>query len=240
MYSLYKKNENWFAVVFIIIYVIGASLADNLSKNLGFEKSVTLLFNIILFIIIFLFIKKNNLFEYYGLCKSRLSLKSVLYYFPLIILVSVNLWFGVRMNFSILVTLLYILSMFFVGFLEEIIFRGFLFKSMCKENIKTAIIVSSLTFGIGHIVNLFNSSGTDLISNLCQISYAVAIGFLLVILFYHGKTLWPCIIMHSSLNALSVFANKAMVETYNIPISIALIIISLGYSIFLIKKASKI
>ncbi|MGL5634553.1 MAG: lysostaphin resistance A-like protein [Sarcina sp.] len=240
MYSLYKKNENWFAVVFIIIYVIGASLADNLSKNLGFEKSVTLLFNIILFIIIFLFIKKNNLFEYYGLCKSKLSLKSVLYYFPLIILVSVNLWFGVRMNFSILVTLLYILSMFFVGFLEEIIFRGFLFKSMCKENIKTAIIVSSLTFGIGHIVNLFNSSGTDLISNLCQISYAVAIGFLLVILFYHGKTLWPCIIMHSSLNALSVFANKAMVETYNIPISIVLIIISLGYSIFLIKKASKI
>lgn len=240
MYSLYKKNETWFAIFFIVIYVIGISLSDNLSKILGLEKSITLLFNIILFIIIFLFIKKNNLFEYYGLCPSKLPLKNVLYYFPLIILASVNLWFGIKMNFSPLVTLLYILSMFFVGFLEEIIFRGFLFKGMCKDNIKTAIIVSSLTFGIGHIVNLFNSSGANLISNLCQISYATAVGFLLVILFYRGKTLWPCIIMHSTLNALSVFANKSMVETYNIPVSIALILISLGYSIFLIKKVPKI
>lgn len=41
-----------------------------------------------------------------------------------------------------------------IGFLEEIIFRGILYKSIEKDNKKLAIIISSVTFGIGHIVNL--------------------------------------------------------------------------------------
>ena len=48
----------------------------------------------------------------------------------------------------------YILTMLNIGFIEEIIFRGFLFKMMEKDNVKTATAVSSITFGIGHIINL--------------------------------------------------------------------------------------
>lgn len=239
MYCWYKKNESWFAVLFIVIYVVGSSVADNLSKSFGIEKSITSLFQLVLSTIIFLFIQKNKLFEYYGLCKSNLSAKKVLYYFPLVIIGSVNLWFGVKMNLSPIETLFFILSMVLVGFLEEIIFRGFLFKALCKDNVKTAIIVSSLTFGIGHIVNLFNGSGAELIPNLCQIGYAIPIGFLFVTLFYRGKSLWPCIITHSVLNSLSVFSNKAMAETYRIPVAIILIVVSLGYMLFLIKRTPK-
>ena len=61
-----------------------------------------------------------------------------------------------------------------IGFLEEIIFRGFLFKMLEKDNVKTAIIVSSITFGMGHIVNLLN--GADLVPTLLQVCYALAIG----------------------------------------------------------------
>ena len=239
MNSLYKKNETWFAVLFIIIYVVGMSIADNLSKSVGIGKSITTLFCIVLSCIIVLFIRKNKLFTYYGLCKSDLPAKKVLYYFPLFIIGTVNLWFGVKMNFTPIETLFYVLSMLFVGFLEEIIFRGFLFKSMCKNNVKTAIVVSSLTFGIGHIVNLVNGSGAELMDNFCQVCYAVAIGFLFVTLFYRGKSLWPCIIMHSVFNLLSAFSNKEMAELYRIPIAITLIVISLGYSLFLIKRTPK-
>ncbi len=70
--------------------------------------------------------------------------------------------------------LLYVISMCCVGFLEEVIFRGLLFRAMEKENLKRAIIVSSLTFGLGHIVNLFNGSGKDLVSNMIQIVFAVS------------------------------------------------------------------
>lgn len=37
-----------------------------------------------------------------------------------------------------------------VGFLEEMIFRGLLFEAIAKENVKKAIIISSVTFGIRH------------------------------------------------------------------------------------------
>lgn len=55
-------------------------------------------------------------------------------------------------------TALYVLSMLCVGFIEELIFRGFLFKAMAKDGIKSAIIVSSITFGLGHIINLVNGA----------------------------------------------------------------------------------
>ncbi len=69
--------------------------------------------------------------------------------------------------------------------MEEVIFRGFLFKAICKTNVKQAIIISSVTFGFGHIVNLLN--GRDIPETLIQICYAVAIGFLFYNYFYKGK-----------------------------------------------------
>ncbi|MGL5820715.1 MAG: lysostaphin resistance A-like protein [Sarcina sp.] len=129
------------------------------------------------------------------------------------------------MNFTPVETVLYIITMLLVGILEEIIFRGFLFKGLCKDSIKVAIIVSSLTFGFGHIINLFNGSGASLLFNICQISYAIAIGFLFVILFQRGKSLWPCIITHGIFNSLSIISNKEIAGNYIIPISIVIIFI---------------
>ena len=76
-----------------------------------------------------------------------------------------------------------------VGFLEEVIFRGLLLMSIARKNVKSAIIISSVTFGVGHIINLFNGSGMDLVTNLCQIVFAIAVGFLLVTIFYRGGSL---------------------------------------------------
>ena len=71
-------------------------------------------------------------------------------------MLSANLRYGFALNYSELQTILYILSMLCIGFLEEVIFRGLLFESMRKDSEKAAVIVSSVTFGIGHILNLFN------------------------------------------------------------------------------------
>ena len=46
-----------------------------------------------------------------------------------------------------------------------------------RDNVKSAIVISSVTFGIGHIINLFNGSGMELVNNLCQIVFAIAVGF---------------------------------------------------------------
>ena len=166
MTNLYKKSEIWFAVTLIIAYVVGTSIADGLSDTVGVTKSVTFAFHAVLSAVIFIWIKRNGLLKKYGLWKSSVELRRYLYFIPLVVLSSVNLWFGVRLNLPLGETLLYVGSMIFVGFLEEIIFRGFLFRAMAKDGVRSAVIVSSITFGVGHIVNLFNGSGAGLIENL--------------------------------------------------------------------------
>lgn len=234
MYRLYKKNVLNFSLVWIIAYVVLLSVADSFSASLGVEKIITAPVSIVFALLIFGFIKKHDLSEQYGLCSFKGSIKNYLYFIPLVLMMSVNLWNGVTMNVAALETVLFILSMFCVGFIEEVIFRGFLFKAMCKDNLKLAIFISSITFGLGHIVNLLN--GRELIPTLLQISYATAIGFLFTIIFYKGKSLLPCIIAHSTLNSLSIFAvqRTQMISIIN---SIVLCVISLGYALWILKKA---
>ena len=209
--KVYEKSEICFAVAWIIAYVVLASIGDNISADIGILKVATLPILIILSVILFLFVKRNRLSPKYGLCKSEIPASKMLFYIPLVILMTANLWYGVTMNVSLLETVLYILSMFCVGFLEEMIFRGFLFNAMVKDGVKSAIIVSSVTFGIGHIVNLVNGSGAELIPNILQVVYAVAIGFAFAMIYYKTKSLVSCILTHSIFNSLSAFANKAVI-----------------------------
>jgi hypothetical protein len=92
------------------------------------------------------------------------------------------------------------------GYVEEIIFRGFLFQAMAKDNLRHAIIVSAITFGAGHIVNVFNTA--DIFGVLLQVCYAIAIGFLYTVVVYLGGSLWPCIVSHMFVNGSSVFAQE--------------------------------
>ena len=232
--KLYEKSEMWFAVAWIIAYVVLASTGDNISANLGIDKIVTLPILIAMSAILYLFVRKNSLTEKYGLCKSQLPAAKMLYYIPLLVLLTANLWYGVAMNMSPLETVLYVLSMFCVGFLEELIFRGLLFQAMAKDGVKTAIIVSSVTFGIGHIVNLVNGSGAELLPNLLQVMYAVAIGFAFVMIYCRTRSLMPCILVHSIFNGLSVFANEAVMTPRRQIISgVLLAVIAGGYALYL-------
>ena len=100
-------------------------------------------------------------------------------------------------------------EMFCFGFLEEVIFRGLLFNAMRVDSVKWAVIVSSVTFGIGHIINLVNGSGAELIPNLLQVVYATAAGFMFVMIYCKTESLIGCILVHGLFNALSAFANEA-------------------------------
>lgn len=236
MKKFYNKNEILFTITFIIIYVVGGSIFGQITNDFTINTLISLLFYFILTTFLIIFIKNNNLINYYGLTKPIIKNKKMLYYIPLLLIVSCNIWLGIHFNLNFIDTIFYILMMFFVGILEELIFRGFLFKAMEKDNLISAIIVSSVTFGIGHIVNLFNGSGANLIQSICQVCYAIAIGFLFVIIFYKTKSIIPCIIAHFIMNALSAFSNPVMNEpTINIIISIILIIIPLLYMFYIIK-----
>ncbi len=240
MEKLYKKSELAFAILWIVIYCLLQSLANPLNEIVGIQYSVSALFCVLQSVVIFVFIKKNNLFERLGLCKSPLPASRFLFYIPLIILATRNFWSGVAINMKPLDTLCYLICMLAVGFVEEIIFRGFLFSAMAKDNVKSAIIVSSLTFGIGHLINLINGSGAELVDNLFQVTGAVAIGFLFVIIFHRGGSLWPPIIAHSFINMTSAFANEnGLSFEMKIVFQAILILIAVAYALVLNKTLKK-
>jgi len=232
--KLYNKSEIRFAVIWIIAYVVLASAGDNLSQAFGISKIVTLPVLVVLSAVLFLFVKNNGMAEKYGLCRPQIPGAKMLFYFPLIVLITANLWYGVAFNQSAPETLLYILSMFCVGFLEEMIFRGFLFNAMAKDGVKFAIVVSSVTFGAGHIVNLVNGSGAQLLPNLLQVMYATAVGFAFVMIYYKSKSLMPCILTHGIFNGLSAFANEAVMTVQReILTGVLLTVIAGGYAVYI-------
>ncbi len=241
MTKLYKKSEITFAILWIAAYVVLSSLADQLSEAVSVTKSVTAVLHIAMSLILFFWIRNNNLSEKYGFCRSSVPAKRFLYYLPLILLASTAFWGGIKLQYGFPEAVLYFISMCCVGFLEEVIFRGLLFRAMEKDNLKTAIIVSSLTFGLGHIVNLFNGSGRDLASSMTQIVFAVLVGFVLVLIFYHGKSLIPCILFHSANNALNVFSAEGNRNPQTeMLLNLVLIVVVLGgYSLYLVKAFAK-
>ena len=132
--EFYDKNELGFSIIWIIAYCILASIGDNISDDLGISKIITLPILLVLSVILFLFIKRNNLTEKYGFCQADIAASKMLFYIPVIILLTANMWYGFRVNMSLLETILYILSMLCVGFLEELIFRGLLFNAIASYN----------------------------------------------------------------------------------------------------------
>ena len=240
MKKLYEKNELRFAIVWIVIYCVLQSLANPLNKVIGIEYAASAAFCILQAIVLFAFIRKNSLQKRYGLCGSPVPACRFLYYVPLVILASGNLWNGVTVNYSPVETACRIVCMLCVGFLEEVIFRGLLFAAIAKDNIKSAIVISSVTFGIGHIINLFNGSGMNLADNLCQIVFAIAVGFMLVTIFYRGGSLLPCILVHSAINTLGTFANDTNLTTEMHLLHLAVLIaITVVYTLILTRTLPK-
>ena len=236
MKKLYEKSEIWFAVAWIIAYCVLLSVGDNISASLGVINVATFPIALLLSVVLFLFLKCNGLLERYGLCKSKVPAAKMLFYIPVLVMLTANLWHGVGIYVSPSEAVCYVLTMLCVGFLEEVIFRGLLFNAMRKDGVKSAIIVSSLTFGIGHIVNLFNGSGAELLPNLLQVVYATAAGFMFVMIYYKTESLIVCIVAHGVFNALSVFVNEAAVtDMMRILSCVFLIVVCGGYGAYIAR-----
>lgn len=209
MMRIWEKDELGFALLWIAVYMIGNSLSTELSGALGIKNCANAVFHFVVSLFLFFWARKSGLAKRYGLCKAEAPASRFLWYIPLVALPLINLWNGVTLNLSIMDAVFSICSMIGVGFLEELLFRGFLFRAVSRSSVKRGVVVSSVSFGMGHIFNLFSDHGMGLFENMWQIIFATAFGFLCVIIFCRGRSLLPCILAHSAFNAASVFAEGA-------------------------------
>ena len=181
MMNLYRNKPILFAVLWIVFYVVTAGTL----RSGGDDSPYMTIGLIVIAGVLLLFIHKNGLAQELGLTSWPNNTKQMLYFVPVWIITTGNLWTGVDPHYQGLNLVCAIVSMALVGVVEELIFRGLLFRGMLKEGSATsAIVVSALTFGIGHIVNLLN--GQDTLETLVQIVFAVAIGLMFTLVYYKG------------------------------------------------------
>ena len=243
MKKLYQKSELAFTLIWIFIYCISMSVADSISSEKAPEGIISLAVIITLCLILTAFVRKEGLSKKYGLCLPKAPPLKMLFYLPFAALFTVNLWYGVTFSLTAYKAVIYVLTMLGVGYFEELIFRGFLFGAMKKDNLTAAIAVSSITFGTGHIINLFNGSGMELAENIIQIISAITVGFMFVMVYLKSKSLVLCILTHGVFNALSAFSDETAVTLQKSLLSAVFIILlctGYGFYLLLIDKKKKI
>ena len=256
MKKLYEKSQVGFALVWIGLYVIVMNIAlnfcggfDDLAGKTVSQLLVPVVCILILAVSCTAWILRNHLTEELGLCRFHGSAKAFVWFLPLALMSCINLKNGLALTAPLPVAVLMAVNLAVGGYVEEIIFRGFLFRAMAKDNLRSAIIVSAITFGVGHIVNVFNTS--DIFGVLLQVGYAIVIGFLYTIIVYKGGSLWPCIASHMFVNGSSVFApehgpftdlvaavfGQATSNAVQTCSALLIIVISGSYALWLLKKA---
>ena len=209
MRRLYEKKEILFAVLWIVAYCV---ILGTIRGNFG-DESIYMLLALIAFTAgIATFVKTNHLEEKYGLAGWPKDMKRYLFFIPMWLLATGNIWGGFAPSYQGISLVYALLSMILVGFVEEMIFRGFLFRAMLStDKAAQAIIVSAVTFGIGHIVNLF--TGQACFETVMQIIFAISWGFILTMVCYKSGSIIPCIAAHSMIDVLSLLgADNELVD----------------------------
>ena len=129
--------------------------------------------------------------------------KTLIYAWPMIIFICLNLFRSVKMvgvvsePFEIFAIALLCI---FVGIFEELLCRGWLMNEFIerfgdtRKNILFSIIISSLVFGLIHFGNL--GAGQSLLLTLGQVLGASLIGLAFGSIYYRTKNIWTVAFLH--------------------------------------------
>lgn len=233
MKKLIETKPILHTVLWILVYIVGVNIGDGFEAQTGIPNLVTALFLMGLSGILLMYLKRNGWVERFGLKRiERMEMKQALYFVPLVILILIQFASGIDPELSTRDIAIFCLLMTGVGFIEELLFRGFLYQAIeGKSGVKRAVLISGVTFGLGHIVNLMRGYGYA--EQVGQIVVAVAIGITLALLVAQTRNIVPGILFHILFNISgSVTRQETGMETM---LAIAIVVLSLGYAFYLSK-----
>ncbi len=233
-----KKLSLPLTIVFIVIYVALTNVGLVLSTELDLPYMGQNLLLLVFSAFMLGYTAKKKLADTVGLTGvAARDVKASLFYVPLVLIILSNGVFffdAQKPAFEILMTAVF---MIFVAFAEELLFRGFLFKAIEERSgSKTAVIISGITFGFGHIVNLF--SGYTGANQIMQIAVAVLIGIVLSLLFVRTKSIVPGMVFHVLFNMASALSVEVE-PLYNYIMVGVIIAIGAAYLFYLLRGISR-
>jgi membrane protease YdiL (CAAX protease family) len=231
MQKLHELHPIWHAVSWVVLYVLLVNVGDALSAQLGQPGAATAPLLVALSAILVLYVRRNGWLHHYGLRRPRRhDFDKTLLYIPLVIIAVLQYAKGLRDDLDLTAVVLIIVLMVSVGFIEERVFRGFLFRAILRRStLIRAAVISGVTFGIGHVVNL--ARGYTGAEQAIQVGFAVVLGMVLALLFAITGTIVPLIAFHALFNITgSLTLTDTGSELGLLAITLA---ISVGYASYL-------
>lgn len=232
MVTLQEKYPVWHAVAWIGIYVIAVNIGDWLSAMMGQPNSVTSAVLVLLSAWLLVDLGRRGWLAYYGVRPlRRADFRSVLLYVPLALIISMQFTKGIKEELTVTAVLLIVVLMICVGFLEELIFRGMLLRGIQRTSTLTrAIVISGITFGVGHVVNL--ARGMTPLEQSIQVGFGIVLGIVLALLFAVTGTIVPLIVFHALLN---ISGNITVGDTTaDMLMLVATTVVCIGYALYLV------
>lgn len=233
--KLYQSKAVVHSLVWLAIYLVLNTITGNIAGSMSIDSNmVSAIPNLVLAIICFYYLKSTGIADDIGLLTKPTERASVmLYYIPLLALPFLNLIYGVKSSLSA-TNVAFILAMYIgVGFMEEVIFRGLMFKALVKKwNRYIVITFISFSFAIGHILSMVavGQSGVD---TVLQIINAFVVGFMFMAVILASGNLTICIVTHILYNFL---ASISMINSTHKEIIALNMVITVLYCVYLFSR----
>lgn len=123
-----------------------------------------------------------------------------------------------------------------VGFSEEIYYRMFIFRLWKSVGVKRAVLISSVLFGVCHLLNI--AGGRGVAETLLQVAFAFFYGIVFALMFALCGSVIPGIAIHL-LHNFVVYMTKDVPLNQEIVIGAIQVCILVVYSIFMYRVLDK-
>jgi membrane protease YdiL (CAAX protease family) len=221
-----------FATITVLLFYFAQGAAVVMGELEGLKAIATqaaIIWSGALVAIVFFLIKDHSL-KGLGFQKpaSGIAVK-FLYYIPLIIVALAAFAGGIMFDNSglFIPNLIFTLG---IGLTEELYFRGII-CNMWKEKETKAIIISSVLFGISHLLNVMGGAG--LAETLLQVAFAFTYGIIMAFVILRTKSIWPCILLHAFHDFCGFITNEGDMKL-NIIVGTIQFAVLLAYCIYLV------
>ena len=206
----------------------------------GFRQRFILLTDLLLSVLLTRWILRNGLKQRTGFCPPGGKPSVWLFWSPLILAALARFLRGAVLPSDPSGTLLRGLELILAGYLEELLFRGLLFRALEPRFPRSAALIASLAFALSHLANLFSGAAPDIPAVLLQSLYAFFAGLALTLLFRQSGSLIPCILFHSVNNALDLFTpENTFSPRADLPMALFLCLLTGAYAYYLSRLPKK-
>lgn len=200
MRRLQRTSPIGHALVWIAGYVVIVNIGDAGSEAIGITNLATAFLVVAYSLVLLGYLRSGNQTRYYGLRRPEPeTLRLSLYYAPLLVITFLQYSKGINPELTAQSIAIVSALMIGVGLLEELLFRGLLFRAIAtKKTVIRAVYICGITFGLGHIVNLLR--GYAPADQLIQLVAAIVIGITLGYCVAITRSIVPGVLFHILFN----------------------------------------